>query len=280
MERTVNGSRGGVERIRIDPTEAQWDYLGFSLMTLDVDASFDVRMPDRELAVITVSGAGVAQVGDESFELSRRGVFEEAASVLYAPPGTPISLVATSNWTLAIGSAPATGRYPTRLVTPAEIEAEIRGGGAARRQVNHVLAHPLPAERLIVYEVFVPGGAWAGWPPHCHDGTHDSPYLEETYYFQFDRSDGFGFHRNYADDASYDEVFAVGNGECVTVPRGFHVTAAAPGHNMWILNFLAGELVGEDRARPPYFDPASTWITDDWASGQMDLPAPPTKEWS
>jgi 5-deoxy-glucuronate isomerase len=57
------------------------------------------------------------------------------------------------------------------------------------------------------------------------------------------------------------------------VPRGFHVTTPAPGANLWILNFLAGELLGDKRATPPYFDPATTWITEDWARAQMPLPA-------
>lgn len=159
-----------------------------------------------------------------------------------------------------------------RLITPAEFQVELRGGGSAGRQVNHVLAPPLPAERLIVYEVLIPGGAWAGWPPHCHDGLHGSPYLEETYYFRFDRPEGFGFHRNYLADGSFDESFAVRDGDCVAVPRGFHVTGAAPGSNMWILNFLAGEPIGGERAQPPYFDPATTWITEDWTAGRLELP--------
>jgi 5-deoxy-glucuronate isomerase len=158
------------------------------------------------------------------------------------------------------------------LIDPTEVNVEIRGGGAALRQVSHVLAPPLPAERLIVYEVILPGGSWAGWPPHCHDGEHGSPYLEETYYFRFDRPEGFGFHRNYGEDGSLDEAFAVGDGECVSVPGGFHVTTATPGANMWILNFLAGDLFGDERATPPYFDPDTTWIAEDWSRGQVELP--------
>lgn len=268
----------GREVIRIDPTTEHWKYLGFQLVTVDAAAGFDLGMEDREKAVITVCGAGVAHVGEERFELSRCGVFAEMADTLYVPPGVAAHLTAKSDWTVAIGSAPAVGRYPARLIGPDEVAVEIRGGGVAQRQVNHVLSHPLPAERLIVFEVFVPGGAWAGWPPHCHDGSHDSPYLEETYFFQFDRDDGFGFHRNYGEGGSYDDVVTVRHGDCVTVPRGFHVTAAAPGHNMWILNFLAGELVDEDRGRPPYFDPRTTWIADDWDAGQMALPAAAPKE--
>jgi 5-deoxy-glucuronate isomerase len=264
----------GPEVIRVDPETAGWQSLGYNVFSLAAGEEVSLDHPDRELAVVTISGEGEARVAGETFRLRREGVFEELSPLLYVPPGSPVRLGAASatNWVFAVGSAPAEGRYPLRLIEPTEVKVEIRGGGAALRQVSHVLAPPLPAERLIVYEVVVPGGSWAGWPPHCHDGEFGSPRLEETYYFRFDRPGGFGFHRNYVDDGSFEEAFTVRDGECVSVPRGFHVTTAAPGNNMWILNFLAGDLTGEDRATPPYFDPATTWITEDWSKGQVSLP--------
>ena len=265
---------GRPELLRVDPESAGWGSLGYSVYQLESGEELRLEEPERELALVTISGGGVAQAAGQSFQLERRGVFEELSPLLYVPPGSPLDLVGgvREAWTLAIGSAPAEGRYPLRLIDPAEVNVEIRGGGAALRQVSHVLAPPLPAERLIVYEVILPGGSWAGWPPHCHDGEHSSPYLEETYYFRFDRPAGFGFHRNYVEDGSLDEAFAVRDGECVSVPRGFHVTTATPGSNMWILNFLAGDLIGDERATPPFFDPETTWITEDWSRGQVKLP--------
>lgn len=272
----------GREVIAITPDSAGWAHLGFEVVSLSAGEAVELDSDARESAVVVVSGRGVVEVGGERFELARRGVFDEMAPVLYVPPGTAATLAGSdaSGGVFAIGSAPASGLHPIRLFEPAEMEIEIRGGGSALRQVNHVLAPPLPAERLIVFEVFVPGGSWAGWPAHCHDGRHGSPYLEETYYFRFDRPEGFGFHRNYLDDGSFDEAFAVRDGDCVAVPRGYHVTTAAPGSNMWILNFLAGKPIGEQRAAPPYFDPATTWITEDWSKGQTPLPVVAPAGWS
>lgn len=263
----------GPEVLRIDPQSAGWETLAFSVYSLAAGEGLRLELPHSELALVTVSGEGQAQVGDESFRLGRQSVFTELSPLLYVPPQSPLDLSAGEDgWSFAVGSAPAIGRNPLRLIEPEEVEVEVRGGGAALRQVSHVLAPPLPAERLIVYEVLVPAGSWAGWPPHCHDGEHGSPYLEETYYLRFDRPEGFAFHRNYLGDGSFDEVFTVADGECVAVPRGFHVTTPAPGANMWILNFLAGELVNGERATPPYFDPRTTWITEDWTAGQIQLP--------
>lgn len=266
---------GGPEILRVDPRSAGWKSLRYSVFSLRGGEELRVDLPDRELALVTISGGGEVQVADRRLRLGRRGVFDELAPLLYVPPGAPLDLVAAegSSWVFAVGSAPAVGRHPLRLIEPEEVDVEIRGGGHALRQVSHVLAPPLPAERLIVYEVVVPAGSWAGWPPHRHDGQHGSPYLEEIYYFRFDRPGGFGFHRNYSGDGSFDETFTVNDGECVSVPKGFHVTTAAPGHNMWILNFLAGDLLGDQRATPPCFDPATTWIVEDWSSASVKLPA-------
>ena len=187
-----------------------------------------------------LAGQAMFEADGEQFEVSRKGVFDELPHILYLPPGEAVSVRAISDFEFAVGGAPAEGKYPRRLFTPDEMKKEIRGGGAARRQVNHVLAAPLPAERLILFEVYVPGGAWSGWPPHCHDGYMDSPYLEETYYYRIDPQDGFAIHRNYRKDTDFDELFTVRSGDLVLGTQGFHPVAAAPGSNVYFLNYLAG----------------------------------------
>jgi 5-deoxy-glucuronate isomerase len=262
----------GPETIRIGGATGPLRYLDFTVLAVREGEQRALDTRGRETALVTLSGAGMARADGASFPLSRTGVFQEMTSLLYIPPGTGAVLTADGDWRLAIGTAPAVGKYPLRLVTPDEMRVELRGGGAAHRQINHLLAHPLPAERLIVYEAYVPAGAWAGWPPHCHDGSHGSPYLEEVYFVRFDRRYGYGFHRNYTQDGSFDEVFTVHDRDCVVVPRGFHVTTPSPASNMWILNMLAGELIGDDRATPPYFDPAAASITGNWTAGRFTLP--------
>jgi 5-deoxy-glucuronate isomerase len=204
--------------------------------------------------------------------LQRSGVFAEMAAVLYSPPHTSLEITAAAPAEFAIGGAPAEGIYPVRLIRPEEMTVEVRGGGGATRQVNHILAHPLPAERLILYEVYVPRGMWSGWPPHCHDGYAGSPYLEETYYFRFDPPDGWGVHRNYRVDTEFDETYAVRDRDVVMVTKGFHSSAAAPGCHMYFLNYLAGVPTGEDRAIPPLFQPEYRWIDGHWDENSMALP--------
>ena len=174
----------------------------------------------------------------------------------------------------AVGAAPAAGKYPARLFSPDEIRSEVRGGGAARRQVNHILSHPMPAERLILFEVYVPGGAWSGYPPHCHDGYGGSEHLDETYYFRTDPANGLALHRNYRRDVDFDEIFPVRDTDLVLVTQGFHSTAAAPGSNLYFLNYLAGELIDDARKTPPFDDPDYAWLKDNYSANLMQLPLP------
>ena len=99
-----------------------------------------------------------------------------------------------------------------------------------------------PAESLLVTEVVTPAGHWSSYPPHKHD-VDDPPretYLEETYYHRVRGAGGFGFQRVYTDDRSLDEALAVGDGDVVLVPRGYHPVAAGARHDLYYLNVMAG----------------------------------------
>jgi len=262
-------------RLDITPTSAGWRYLNFSVRALPLGGLFTCVTEATEMALVPLSGEGRVTVGKQTFQLSRESVFAGKPHVLYTPPGHELAIEARSDFEFALGGAPAEGKYPVRLFRPDEMRTEMRGGGAALRQVNHILAAPLPAERLILFEVYVPGGAWSGWPPHCHDGYAGSPYLEEVYYYRFSPVYGFGIHRNYRKDEAFDEVFTVRHGEAVLVTKGFHPTTASPGSNMYFLNYLAGDLCDEARATPPIDDTDFAWMKQDWEGRRLTLPLNP-----
>ena len=272
MEHLIKPDHDSPLVIDVTPQSADWDYLSFKVVALKAGQSYTEPTSDNEVALVPLSGKSAVQVAGERFKIARRGVFAEMPHILYVPPGHEISVQAESDLEFALGGAPAEGKYPLRLFAPGEIKSEVRGGGAAKRQVNHVLAPPLPAERLILYEVYVPGGGWSGWPPHGHDGQQEAPYLEETYYFRTDPDYGFALHRNYRPDIDFDEVFAVHDGDLVLITQGFHSTAAAPNCNLYFLNYLAGELLDDRRATPPYDDPTFAWLKGKWDANVMQLP--------
>lgn len=266
----------------ITPEQAGWSTLGVDVLHLAAGESEELESGATEGALVILSGRlrvsvstggpgsedGGAQGQTVVHELSRSDVFSEAGSLVYLPPTSAVHLEAIEVDTVcSVGWAPAESGYPTRLVQGTEMRVEDRGRGAARRRVRHLLAHPVPAHRLIVFEVYVPAGGWSGWPPHRHDGVDGSPYLEETYYFRFARPEAFGMHCNYATDPDPDreELFFARDGDLVLVPGGFHFSSASPGAEMYFLNFLAGDLEHADRATPPCFDERHTWIEGAWA---------------
>ncbi|MCY4280045.1 MAG: 5-deoxy-glucuronate isomerase, partial [Acidimicrobiaceae bacterium] len=160
-----SGSTGRI--LHVTPRSAGWDYVEFAVVETSAGAPWTGMEHDRETAIVPLAGSGRVCVGDdEVVELSRASVFTEMAPVLYLPPGVAYRIESESRLRASVGSAPAEGRYPVRVFEPAEMRVEIRGGGQAHRQVVHSLAHPLPAEKLILYEVYVPRGTWSGWPPH------------------------------------------------------------------------------------------------------------------
>ena len=265
------------EHQKVTPASADWTYLAFQAIELAPGESLTHSEADREQAVVPLAGAATLTFDGQEHAVTRSSVFKELAAVGYVPPNVDITVTAGDQpFTYAVGSAPAEGRYPAKLVPPSVIRSEVRGGGMALRQVNHTLAMPIEAERLILYEVYVPRGTWSGWPPHCHDGMDGSPYLEEVYYFRMDRPEGYWMHRNWRDTGSaednFNDLWSGGDGELALVPRGYHSSVACPGANMYFLNYLAGELVGDDRRTPPCFHSDYTWIEQDWSAGAWGLP--------
>ena len=267
----ISSNKSERVQLAVTPETAGWKYLSFSVRDHSDGVSFQDRRENQETAIVPISGSGTFEVNGTLYKLSRTSIFEEMPQVLYVHPGEEINLIEGGDLTFAIGSAPAEGVYPTRLHEPQEMRSEIRGGGAAFRQVNHILAAPMPAERLILFEVYVPRGSWSGWAPHCHDGEDGSPYLEETYYFKLQPDNGFWMHRNWR-DGEFNDVMSGHDGDCAMVPKGYHSSVCCPGSHMFFLNFLAGDLIGDARSTPPCFHSDFTWIEDDWEQGAWDLP--------
>ncbi len=265
----VDHSRPGPGvRLSVIPETAGWSFLSFSVLQLDAGQRIRGETGHEELLVVPLSGRVVVQAAGEDHLLQRSSVFEQLPDVVYLPPGTPYVMQAGDGCELAVGSAPAEGRLPARRIGAGEMAVEMRGGANVTRQITHVLAPPLPAERLVVFEVYTPSGNWSSWPPHRHDGRQGSPYLEETYYYRVDPAEGFAIQRVYSPDAGLDELVMARDGDVVRVPEGHHPVVAAPGSNVYYLNFLAGP----ERSTAVADDPAYEWMRDDWEGRALTLP--------
>ena len=228
---------------RITPATAGWQYLGFEVIDLAAGGTLARELPDREQCFVLLAGRAQVEVNGESLGVigARSGPFAGKPFALYAPPRAAVRLTAESALELAIGSAPAQGRCPPRLIRPEDVRREVRGVGTNTRYVFDILPETVPAERLLVVEVLTPGGHWSSYPPHKHDRTSDTEsQLEETYYHRFARAGGFAFQRVYTEDRTLDESMAIEDRDLVLVPRGHHPVSAAHGFDLYYLNVMAG----------------------------------------
>ena len=206
-------------------------------------ATVDLHEPDRETVVVTISGGGVdLAVDGTTLKLAgRSSVFEGMPWSAYVPAGRDARITgrpaAGREAVVAIAHAPLSGRDGVAtdpiVVGPDDVEIEIRGAGNATRQVNNIMMPAFPADRLLVCEVFTPNGNWSGWPPHKHD-VDDFPreaVLEETYYYQMSRPEGWAIQRIYHKDGSRDVFLPVRHGDLVVVDQGYHPFASTQGYD-------------------------------------------------
>ncbi|HAN69578.1 MAG TPA: 5-deoxy-glucuronate isomerase [Halieaceae bacterium] len=229
----------------VTPESAGWRYVGFDCFELAAGRSVARHSGDRELCLVLVGGRASVRAGDQSWESigERSSPFEGVAPyAVYVPPRCDYTVTAETDLELAVCSAPASGRFPARLIRPQDCERSERGSGSNRRLICNILFGNLDAESLLVVEVITPNGNWSSYPPHKHD-TDDAPretHLEETYYHRLSPPQGFAFQRVYTDDRSLDETMAVENGDVVMVPRGYHPVGAPHGYDLYYLNVMAG----------------------------------------
>jgi 5-deoxy-glucuronate isomerase len=244
--RRARGPEPGHRRVHdIRPADAGWRYVGFSEHRLRTGEGFERPRDDRENAVVVMEGAvSLVAAGRRYPSLgSRASVFDgPPAPILLVAPGTGFEVRAETDATVIVADAPAAETRVSRLVSTDEMLAETRGQGVTERRIHHLLPPTAEAGRLILFEVFTPGGNWSSYPPHKHD-TEDPPreaYLEELYYYRFARPEGWALARIYTADGSLDETHVTRDGDVVLVPRGFHPVAAAPGYDAYYLNVMAG----------------------------------------
>jgi 5-deoxy-glucuronate isomerase len=277
--RPIDGVSGAV-----DPDRAGWRYLSFRVVNLSDGESIALERPDQEAVVVTIGGGGVRVEFDPGAPMDlvgRTDVFADLPWAAYVPAGAGARLTGRpfergGRSVVAYGQAPSSGRSGVSrvpvLITPDDVEVEIRGAGRATRQVNNMVMPDFPADRLLCCEVFTPAGNWSGWPPHKHD-IDDMPreaVLEETYYYQTRPSDGFGLARLYFRDGRPDRTWAVTGGDVLMVTEGYHPYVAPPDYDGYYLNLLAGDR----RTMQASDDPDIVWVRETWPSTPKDARLP------
>ncbi len=258
-------------RVAVDPGRAGWRYLSFETVPVTERGVTVAVGPSQEVAIVVLAGRDIRIAADGAIAGVLEGRDDPFAGLPWAawiPSARSLELRAAGAAVVAVARAPRSGRpgpaAAPRIVTPADVEVEIRGAGSATRQVNHILAPEFPADRLLMVEVLTPSGNWSSWPPHKHDVDHppEEAILEEVYLYQFRRPEAWGVQRVYrrggaAPGPPRDAVWPVRHGDLVLVTDGYHPFVASPGDDAYYLNALAGDR----RTMACSFDPdlSQTW---------------------
>jgi len=92
--------------------------------------------------------------------------------------------------------------------------------------------------------------------------------LEEVYFYKIDKPEGYAYQRCYTDDGRIDELVRMQNDHLMLSPEGYHPVVAAPGYNVYYLNYLAGS----DQSLASTDDPRYAWVKNTWKSMDSRLP--------
>jgi 5-deoxy-glucuronate isomerase len=271
--------------VEVTPERAGWETIHFQVRRLGQGRAWSFATGEHELALVVLGGRVGVEAGRGSWAGigQRRDVFAGLPSALYLPRRTDFAVTAETDAEFAVAWVATDRDHPPRLVGPADVTTEIRGGDTATRQINDIIPPGFPCHRLVVVEVYTPGGGWSSYPPHKHDvhttgvdGTLREADLDEIYYYKLDRPEGFALQRVYTDPASplhragfpIDAALVVRTDDVVLVPEGYHPVASPPGYTTYYLNVLAGSaqsLANRD-------DPAHAWVKEMYRTRDPRVP--------
>ncbi len=129
------------EKFRNRTEDFGYDFLSFATRKLEVGQKFWSETAGRELAIVVLGGvcSVTSSRGDWQGIGQRETVFDGLPYTLYLPIKTTFTVSADTACELAFCYSKAEEEYPARLVTPAHVGIEIRGGGNATRQINSML---------------------------------------------------------------------------------------------------------------------------------------------
>lgn len=225
------------------PEQSGWEYVTFEVRALAAGEILSTEADGNERAFVPLAGSFKASVDGRDYEFGgRASVFDGLGHCLYVPRDTAVTLVAPQGGEIALACAPAKTRYNVVLVTPDDVPLDVRGAGNATRQIGNLMPPSFPADRLLIVEVWTPGGNWSSYPPHKHEHDTDvEAQLEETYYYRLrDPENGWAIQRVYSPEKDFELTGPVRDGDICLIPWGYHTTAAAHGHDLYYLNVLAG----------------------------------------
>ena len=237
--RKTNVHRG--RKVCITPANSTMQHLCYARTILDASVpNVTWENGTSETALICLSGAVEAVVGDERFSLLER-------DSMYIPRNSSIMLESKSPADIAEFFAEVEGHYPLKVVRYLDIKEDkslhfTAGGPSTRRDLNILIGKNVQAGRLLAGLTISEPGNWTSWPPHEHGAM-----LEELYVYTHMPPPAFGVQFVYTNSEEPELATIVRDGDVVLMPRGYHPNVAAPGHRIGFLWAMAAHREEKDR---------------------------------
>src|SRR5437660_1459791 len=116
----VKAKEGPGRVVHVTPKSAGWTYVGFDLWKLAQGGIALGNDGDRETCLVFISGTGAVRAGTTEYGLigERKSPFDGAPWSVYVPAGMTWSVTAAEDLTLAVCTAPGTGKHAPRVIKP------------------------------------------------------------------------------------------------------------------------------------------------------------------
>jgi len=259
------------ELLQLPRQKANWEWMSFFVRRLSPGDTYKAQTDGEEAVFVLLGGNCQTDWGEGAKKIGKRkNVFDGYPYALYLPAGNEVTFTAETTCEIAECRAPSQARLKPKLITPDDVVSSLRGGGNVSRQIVDIMTPAFPADKLMVVEVYTPGGNWSSYPPHKHD-VHNPPAevdLDEIYYYRMNQENAFAFQHLYSGQGAVERTLKTRDGDAVLVRSGYHPVVAGPGYDVYYLNFLAGS----SRVMAVTEDPQHVWIRSSWKETDPRLP--------
>jgi 5-deoxy-glucuronate isomerase len=245
----------------VEPGRGDATLVYFNLLRLGAGAAVTLDVPRCELLCVVLSGrADIAAAAQEFKNVGRRPeVWDGPADSVYCGTCPRVTVRALRAGTeVAVAGGACEQPFAPFRITPEEVDVTETGlaDTRARQRTHEILGGNAEGRAgcLLVSELFVDEGCWAGYPPRKHDTERapDETDFEAVYHYRYRPETGFGAQLCYGDNGEKPFATMTRHRDTVIIDRGYHPTATAPGHEAYLLTILVGR---QHRQLRPYFDP-------------------------
>lgn len=229
----------------IEAKKSILNYIGLRALELNDKSLYKESLDGQEACVTVLCGKANVKVGENEYKnIGRRekNFDKNPTDSVYITNKDSFEISSDYNARVIISYAISDKVLESKLIKAEDNSVEKRGKGMNKRLVNNILPDSSTiSDKLIVVEVYTDEANWSSYPPHKHDTASETEtFLEEIYYHEMDKEQGFVFQRVYTDDRVLDETMSLYNKDAVMVPRGYHPVAVPYGYNSYYLNVMAG----------------------------------------